>query len=158
MKAKSQHEDTGGDPRGSWTLVLVAIQFACIGYLAFTGRLAAHSPWLLGAETAALLLGLWAIVVMRPTRVNVAPILRPDARLVTSGPYRWIRHPMYTSLLILTAAWLADVYSPKRLVVWLVFIANMAVKITVEERYLRDRFEGYEAYRHRTSRVIPFIY
>jgi len=157
-KVTQPHADSEGDPRGSWTLVLVAIQFGCLGYLIFTGRLAAESRWLLGLQLAALLLGAWALLVMRPGRVNLAPILRPDATLVTAGPYRLIRHPMYTSLLILTSAWLADVYSPKRLAVWVVFLANTVVKLTLEERYLRDRFDHFEEYQRRTWRVIPFVY
>jgi protein-S-isoprenylcysteine O-methyltransferase Ste14 len=157
-KPQLSQGDTEGDPRGSWTLVLVAIQFVCLGYLVFTGRLAAASPWLLGVELAALGLGAWSVVVMRPDRVNVAPVLRRNARLVTTGPYRLIRHPMYTSLVILSGAWLLDVYSPERLAVWVIFMANMVVKLTLEERYLRERFSRYEEYRRRTWRVIPFLY
>ena len=153
-----QQIDTEGDPRGSWTLVLVAIQFAGIVYLALTGRLAAQSPWVMAVQVAALLLGLWAIVVMRPGRVNLAPILKPDATLVSTGPYKWIRHPMYTALLLLTSAWLVDVYTPGRLAVWVIFVANMAIKMTLEERYLRDRFDRFEEYQRRTWRLIPYIY
>jgi protein-S-isoprenylcysteine O-methyltransferase Ste14 len=129
-----------------------------LGYLIFTGRLVAESRGLLGLQLVALLLGAWALMVMRPGRVNLAPILKPDATLVTAGPYRFIRHPMYTSLLILSAVWLTDMYSPKRLAVWLLFVANMVIKLTVEERYLRDRFDRFEEYQRRTWRVIPFIY
>jgi protein-S-isoprenylcysteine O-methyltransferase Ste14 len=136
----------------------VAVQFACIGYLAFSGHLAAQSPWLMAVQLGALALGAWAIVVMRPGHVNLAPILKPDATLVSSGPYKWIRHPMYTCLLLLTSAWLVDLYTPLRLLVWVIFVINMVIKLSLEERYLRERFDGFEEYRNRTWRVIPFVY
>jgi protein-S-isoprenylcysteine O-methyltransferase Ste14 len=153
-----QPEQIEEDPRSSWTLVLVAIQVACLVYLAVTGPLAAHAPILLAVQVAALLLGLWALVVVRPWNVNVAPLIRPGASLVTRGPYRWVRHPMYTALLVLTGVWLSTEFSPRRLVVWLVFVANMVVKLLVEEHYLARHFDRFGEYKRGTWRLIPFVF
>jgi protein-S-isoprenylcysteine O-methyltransferase Ste14 len=146
------------DPRSSWTIVLVAVQIACLVYLAVTGPLAASSRSLLALQLASLLLALWAIALIRPRNVNVAPVVKPGARLVTRGPYRLVRHPMYTALLLLTAVWVANAYSHQRLAAWALLFADMVTKIVVEERYLKDAFETYDEYRRKTWRLIPFVF
>ena len=152
------HSKFQEDPRSSWTIVLVVVQFACLGYLVFTGPLAASSWPLLSLQVAALGLGVWAVAVMRPRDVNVAPVVRPGAKLITRGPYRLIRHPMYTSLLLLTTVWVANDYSPKRLAVLFLFAANMVTKVIVEERYLKTTFDAFDPYRRKTWRIIPFVF
>jgi len=138
--------------------VPVVLQFAGLLYLALSGPVLSSRPALRAFELAALVPGAWAALVMRPWKVNVTPAVRPGAVLLTRGPYRWIRHPMYASLFGLTGAWLLDAFSPVRALVWAAFVANMVVKMSVEERYLSRRFDHYDAYRRRTRRVIPFVY
>lgn len=79
---------------------LVALQFAALAVLA-SGFLRG-APGLPGIAlvAAGALLGLWAIGVNRPGNFNVRPVPRPGATLVTTGPYRFVRHPMYSSLLL----------------------------------------------------------
>ena len=86
----------------SYTLVI--IQFACLGAIALTGPIIARWPWLLALEVAALLLAAWAILTVRLTNVNITPDVRPNSRLVREGPFRFIRHPMYASILLGGAA------------------------------------------------------
>ena len=137
---------------------LVAVQLSALAYLALTGPVVSARASLLALEVAALVPGLWAVAVIRPWNLRITPTPHPRATLVTRGPYRWIRHPMYTSLLVLTAAWLADEFSAARGLVWCAFVANMVVKMAVEERHLARRFEQFDAYRRATWRVIPFVF
>ena len=50
------------------------------------------------------MLAVWALAANRPGNFNIRPTPRPGGALVTSGPYRWVRHPMYTSVLMAAAA------------------------------------------------------
>ena len=82
----------------------------------------------------------------------------PDACLVTTGPYRWIRHPMYASLLLFMLgvalyrhAW------PNYLGLVLLGIAVFG-KMHREETHLHTRFEDYSDYVKRTHRLFPGIY
>ncbi len=85
---------------------------------------------------------------------TVAP--RGNATLVTSGPYRFVRHPMYSSFLgiaaglaLLTANWLIGAGG---MLVWLL----MATRTSREEAALIDRFgEDYRTYCRRTGRFLP---
>jgi len=103
-------------------------------------------------------LGLYAVGVMRPGRFNVRPDVRPDAELRVSGPYRWVRHPMYTSVLLTALALVWGDFSFVRLGVWALLALDLILKVRYEEHLLSEQFEAYAAYRRRTKRLIPWVY
>ena len=79
-------------------------------------------------------------------------------RLVTSGPYHLVRHPIYTGILLAgvgTAAALSWF--------WLILVALAGVyfvySATVEERNMAKQFpETYPAYRRSTKMLVPFVF
>jgi protein-S-isoprenylcysteine O-methyltransferase Ste14 len=142
-------------------LLLVALQFALLGGLAVSAARAWPDrplpPAVAALAAAALLLGLWALTANRPGNFNIRPQPRAGGRLVRHGPYRWIRHPMYTSLMLagLAAARLAGDG-----LTWLALgglVAVLFAKSGVEERALAARFPDYQDYRRRTRRFIPWL-
>jgi len=137
---------------------LVAVQLSSLGLIAITGPLFAAHPALLLLEGAAGLLGLWAIWTMGFDNFNVTPDVKPAARLVTSGPYRYIRHPMYTALLMGGLALVLDMLSPLRMVLWLLLFVDLLIKLKYEEQLLSRDLEGYSAHIQRTKRLVPFLY
>jgi protein-S-isoprenylcysteine O-methyltransferase Ste14 len=137
---------------------LVAIQFACLIAIALTGPILARNPLLLALEVAALLLGLWALLTARIGNVNVVPDPRQGAVLIKSGPYRWIRHPMYAALLLGALALVLESPSPLRWGLWMVLLIDLAVKLHYEERMLLAHFAGYGTYMAASKRLIPYIY
>jgi protein-S-isoprenylcysteine O-methyltransferase Ste14 len=136
---------------------LVAVQLAALAYLALTGYLLAPPRWI-GLQIAGMALGLWAIAVVNPRRIRIAPEPGRGMRLITRGPYRFIRHPMYTAVLLFTVAWLPAKPTLDRLVVWLILLADLLLKAQYEESLLIRRFPAYRAYRQRTKRFLPFVY
>ena len=137
---------------------LVAVQLLCLGLIALTGPLFAANPALLLLEGVAGLLGLWAIWTMGFDNFNVTPDVKPRARLVTSGPYRYIRHPMYSALLVGGLALVLDTFSPERMLLWLVLLLDLLIKLNYEEQLLSRDLEGYSAHMRRTKRLFPFLY
>lgn len=136
---------------------LVAAQFAVLIYLAATG------PWwarggLLVLEIGGAGLGLWALAAMRRSKLNVAPHVRPGARLVANGPYRWIRHPMYSALLLIGLALVWSYPSPGRWLALVLLGLVLMIKLHYEERLLTAAFPDYTAYQARSKRLIPFLY
>ena len=84
--------------------------------------------------------------------------LLPQARtLVTRGPYRFVRHPMYLGGLLITLGevWLR--FSPLVLALNVAFVAAQLVRLRYEEELLEETFPEYAAYRKRTSALIPGI-
>lgn len=140
----------------SYTLVI--IQFGALIALALTGPLIARHPLLLAVEIAALALAAWAIVTVRIRHLNVIPDVRHGSRLVRDGPYRWIRHPMYASILLGALALVLDAPTPLRWLIYAVLLVDLLVKLRYEERLLVAAFPIYAAYQEVSKRLIPFIY
>jgi protein-S-isoprenylcysteine O-methyltransferase Ste14 len=89
---------------------------------------------------------------------TVQPRPRAEGALVTSGPFRIVRHPIYLGALLCLAggslfrSWTGLALTGVLAVLW-------AGKARVEERYLSARFPEYEAYRRRVRhRLVPFLY
>jgi protein-S-isoprenylcysteine O-methyltransferase Ste14 len=85
--------------------------------------------------------------------------IQPGHTLVTSGIYRIIRHPSYLGLLIGTLGWGLAFRSGVGLLLTALIIPPLIARIRAEERLLRTEFGAeYDAYRARTSRLIPGLY
>lgn len=80
--------------------------------------------------------------------------------LITSGPFAWVRNPIYLAMLMmLVAAALALGRAPRLAVAGPVFFIGAAIRILREERLLRAQFgEAYDAYAARVSRLIPGVW
>ena len=137
--------------------ILVGVQFTCIGWLFLTGHLFAAPPWV-WLELAGLGILAWAVITMQPRRVSPLPAVRRDARLVTRGPYRWVRHPMYTGVLLAMLALVLDGLSIVRIAVWIILLVDLLAKLHYEESLLAKRFSEYGTYRQRTRKLLPFVY
>ena len=142
------------------SLALVAAQFTLMAVLV------AAAVWRSGSVPAgawALLLagaavGVWAVSANRPGNFNIRPDPRPGGVLVEHGPYRWIRHPMYTAVLAFGAACAWASGTGWAVGAWVLLAGVLAVKATVEERLLVAAHPGYAAYRARTRRFLPGVF
>lgn len=85
--------------------------------------------------------------------------LSADHELITTGPYRWIRHPIYTSMFgMLLQAGLVKTWWPLMIAGILFFIVGTEIRVRAEERLLAERFgERYASYRASTNAYIPFL-
>jgi len=83
----------------------------------------------------------------------------PETVPMDHGPYRYVRHPRYSAAIVAKVAFalaLASVLGWVLVAAWAILLLR---KITVEEAHLRTLFGSrYEAYSHRTARVLPGIY
>jgi protein-S-isoprenylcysteine O-methyltransferase Ste14 len=81
---------------------------------------------------------------------------RRDATLVSSGPYRWIRHPMYSAALILIAATTLLTANVVVMIGGIAMFMLLAARSSVEEQRLVAKFgEAYRVYQRRTGRFLP---
>lgn len=137
--------------------LLVACQFALLLLLAATTNWRnLHLPALL-LFFAALLLAGWAIKVMRPGHFNVRPTIRDGAVLVTHGPYRYIRHPMYASLLLTGVGLLLISCNWLRLTAFLALWLVLYCKLRIEERLLAGHFPDYPRYQKHSRMLFPWF-
>jgi protein-S-isoprenylcysteine O-methyltransferase Ste14 len=103
-------------------------------------------------------LRLWPVVVLG-NRFSGLVAIQPGHTLVTSGVYGVIRHPSYLGLLVNTLGWVLAFRSGVGLVITALIIPPLLARIRAEERLLHSQFGAeYDAYRARTSRLIPGRY
>ena len=141
--------------------VLVALQFVLVFALVLATRWPVPSkawPFTLLLLAVAVVLGVWTLGYNRWGNFNIRPELRSGARLVTRGPYRRIRHPMYTSVLLSMGALVVADARPWRIALLVALLVVLMLKAAREEEYLRAAFPDYAAYASRTWRLVPFVY
>jgi protein-S-isoprenylcysteine O-methyltransferase Ste14 len=146
------HHDLIGALLVTLQLILM-VALGILGMPAFGRGAASAGAWALAASGVAL--GLWALSANRPGNFNIRPAPRSGGRLVQHGPYRWIRHPMYSAVILFAAAcgWAAT--SGWALAEWVVLVAVLAVKARFEERWMSVAHPGYAAYCERTRMFVP---
>lgn len=83
---------------------------------------------------------------------------REEHKLVEDGPYKWIRHPMYTAHIIYFLSWLLTTANTLFLANYLLTLTIIAKRIPKEEKALIQEFgQKYKTYMQRTGRLIPKI-
>ncbi len=105
-----------------------------------------------------MLVRLWARAALRADYQGNLQA-RPGQRLVTGGPYRWIRHPGYAAFLLMALGLAVGFSSIAGLLGTTAFFIGLRYRIQVEEELLGRTFgEEYAAYAGRTRRLIPGIW
>jgi protein-S-isoprenylcysteine O-methyltransferase Ste14 len=108
---------------------------------------------------AGLVFRWWAIVTLgRFFTVDVT--IEKDHELVQHGPFRWVRHPSYTGVLLAFVGWALTLQNWGAILVALVpiFVAFVRRMNVEEEALSRALGERYAAYMKRTKRLVPFVY
>jgi protein-S-isoprenylcysteine O-methyltransferase Ste14 len=142
-------------------VVTVVLAILLIRQGAFRGHTVNTDPWRAGLGLLLFTVGLgfaiWA-------RVHIGrnwgtPMTQKDEpELITSGPYRLVRHPIYSGVLVggvgtaVALSWM-----------WMIAVALAGVyfiySVTVEERYLTEQFPDiYPVYKRSTKMLVPFIF
>lgn len=139
--------------------LLVTAQFGLLAVLGWRAWVSLSSRELAVAPllAASAWVALWALTANRPGNFNIRPTPRSGGTLVTTGPYRWVRHPMYTSVLLAAAAAATQSHQSIDGLLWLALLAVLLAKAAIEERALMRRFPDYQAYKARTTRFLPWL-
>ncbi len=138
-------------------IVLVIAQLAVIGVLLSQVTRALLQPLpLCGLVTSFALLG-WAVASMGPRKVRVRPEPSAKQTLCERGPYRWIRHPMYSATLLMMLMIAVSHPSWIAITAWLMLLTILWIKLRHEERLFETAIPAYRDYRLRTKRLIPLV-
>ena len=142
-------------------VAIVLIVLLLVRAKVFKGHTISNDAWLEGIGLAIFVSGLalavWARLYLgRNWGAPMSQKVDPD--LVTAGPYRRVRHPIYSGLILamLGTAIAVSWY-------WLIAVALMGTyfvySAATEERYMTGLFpDAYPAYKHDTKMLIPFVF
>lgn len=138
--------------------LLVVVQFVSLIFIVIISDSSITSnPISLIVFSLAILIGLIPIL-QKNFKVNIFPEVTKNMDLVTSGIYKFIRHPMYLSVLLVGISFVIADPKPLILLVWMILLINLHLKMDIEEINLIKTFPEYKEYRNSTKRLIPFIY
>ena len=103
-------------------------------------------------------IALSALITNRPGNFNVRPHPKQNASLIVHGPYKFIRHPMYSSLFFGGLGIVFCQFSLWKLGAWLLLIVVLALKARFEERALCQHYDEYQSYQKSNKAFIPWVW
>lgn len=140
-----------------YSYILVSLQFIFITILVLHHGL--HTP-----NTFALLIfflgggfGLYTLKCNTLSNFNIAPEIKENASLITTGAYRYIRHPMYFSVLVMMLGVVVSKPSMLSLFAYVLLVVMLFLKAHKEETLWVEQSSEYGNYRQQTKRIIPFV-
>ncbi|HEX4841316.1 MAG TPA: isoprenylcysteine carboxylmethyltransferase family protein [bacterium] len=144
--------------RGEGWVVLQVVLLAAVAALPPAGGKVVSAPTAAASVALIGMIMLVAGVVALGSNLSVLPSPREGARVVRHGVYRWVRHPIYVGVILLTVGWAVYRGDLLHVVMAVVIGVFYAAKASREERYLQERFPDYKGYRRRTWRFVPWVY
>ncbi len=138
--------------------ILVAIQFISIFLLLIFTQWRTLAWWAYIFLFLSFYLAMWAAVIMRLGNFKIVPHPVEKGTMITNGPYRIIRHPMYASIFLMAFGLLSAQVNYLMIFITVVLITGLVVKMLYEETLLSKHYPNYRIYMLKTKRVIPFIW
>ena len=148
------------DARARWGIGLQTVGYATLWLGPFWSRPLPH--WRVAAEVLFLALGCllsWTSAGTLGRHLRLDAALDTDHRLIRAGAYRFVRHPIYASMLCMLLANGAMVATPLRFALGLAFfLAGTEIRVHVEDALLAERFgEEFQQYRRSTPAYVPLV-
>ena len=138
------------------SFVALALLIVCVTGLYLAHSLIATGTVTIAIQVIAAALWVWARLTFGARSFHATA--NPTAGgLVTSGPYKYIRHPIYAAIMYFMWAGIAAHLSFVTVAVGLLATAMTAVRIAGEEKLLTDTYPEYVQYSQTTKRLIPFV-
>ena len=150
-------------------LIYVLIQAILLGLLFFApSQFSFEKPWPVGLSYlcftvgAILFVGGIGFAVMAAIQLgkNLTPLPHPkeNAELIIAGLYRWVRHPIYFGVILLSCGWFLMTQGLITLIYLVLLILFFDLKSRKEELWLIAYFPEYSQYQRTTKKIIPGIY
>jgi len=118
-----------------------------------------QAPWVqglgVGITAAGLLVAVWARLYLAGNWSGTVT-LKVGHELVRSGPYRWVRHPIYSGILLAVLGTALERGQLRGAIALVLIYAGFFLKIRREEQFMNDAFGArYDEYRRTTGILIP---
>jgi protein-S-isoprenylcysteine O-methyltransferase Ste14 len=139
------------------SIIGYGVMLAGVLGLVFTKRFFSPSPFVLVPQACAVVLMIWARITFGRRSFHLAA--NPTAGgLVTTGPYRFIRHPIYTAVCLFCLPAVVAFWSSQAALFGSLIVAGTLTRIFSEEALLRKQEPEYAKYALRTWRMLPPLF
>jgi protein-S-isoprenylcysteine O-methyltransferase Ste14 len=132
------------------------VLLAALLFLLIRSSLLSSSPYVIAAQISAIALNVWTRRTFGAGQFRLGAE-SAEGTLLTSGPYKFIRHPMFTAALLFLWASILGHLSPINVVIGLVVTGFIAARIVTEEQLLSSHYPEYFEYSKKTRRIIPYL-
>ncbi|MBK9732853.1 MAG: isoprenylcysteine carboxylmethyltransferase family protein [Chitinophagaceae bacterium] len=139
------------------SLIALAIAIAGLVYLIYAQHLFSTNPVSIAIQLSAAALMIWARITFG-LRSFHATANTTSGELVTNGPYQWLRHPIYASIIYFS--WASVIAYPflETFAAVCVITAGLYTRMLLEEKFLLIAYPEYKSYMKQTRRVIPYLF
>ena len=141
----------------SYSYFLVSLQFILIAILLITHGLQTPSNFALLIFLVGCGFGLYTVRHNPLGNFNITPEIKENASLITTGAYRYIRHPMYFSVLVMMLGVVVSKPILLSLFIYVLLVVTLFLKAQKEEMLWMEQSSEYKNYRQKTKRIIPFV-
>lgn len=143
--------------KGKFLLYAQLVLLILLFYLGNFGRIFTN-PAVAVIFASGVLLGLWAFYNLGLDTYTPFAEPKKEGKHVQSGTYKYIRHPMYTAILIIGFSLLLSSAAFPSAIIYLLLLYVLETKATQEEGYLEKLHPTYKTYAQKTKKFIPYIY
>ncbi|QIR76972.2 isoprenylcysteine carboxylmethyltransferase family protein [Sulfurospirillum diekertiae] len=141
----------------TYSYLLVSLQFIFIAILLIEHGLHIPSNFALFIFLLGCGFGLYTVRHNPLGNFNITPEIKENASLITTGAYRYIRHPMYFSVLLMMLGIVVSQPAILSLFIYMLLVVTLFLKAQKEEMLWIKQSCEYQNYRQKTKRIIPFV-
>jgi len=136
---------------------LVFLQFLLIGLIVLFSKGFISNTFAIIIFIIGLLIGIWALSHNQLGNFNIQPKLKEGSTLITTGIYKYIRHPMYLSVITTMFAFVLSTANLLEILFFISLLLVLILKAKREESLWIEHDEEYARYKERTKLFIPFV-
>lgn len=128
-----------------------------LAFLIYNKYIISKNPAIIIVQLLSFCLMIWARITFKSRSFHLTANTTKGG-LVTSGPYRWLRHPIYAAVIYFGWACLIAFPKIETLIAVIFITGGLFIRMLLEEKALNTTYPEYAEYSKRAKRLFPFVY